>query len=133
MTAPHDSHARPPPGWDREVPRYKVTRPLKLAAEVRFQFEPPIATMDSDVWQYWNGPGKLKRFAVVATRNWPHPSFEPLNESARRVHEWFLARNGRSPLPARPWVGDRIELVELDDGTSPMQPKSSIANNGDAA
>ena len=126
-----DTASAPPADWDREIPRYKVTRPLKLAAEVRHQLEPPIATLDSDIWQYGYGPGQLKRFAVVVTRDWAHPSMEPLNESARRVHAWFMARHGRSRLPWRPWVGDHIVL--LDDGTSTTRQKISIGNNGDTA
>jgi hypothetical protein len=125
MTAAHD----PPQDWAREVPRYRATRALSPSEKLRFRFEPPFSQMaDNDVWQYGHRP--VERGTVIQTRSWPHPSFRPLNESARRVLEFFNARQ-KSRLPLSPWRRDRIVL---DDGlTGSMQPRISIINSGDAA
>jgi hypothetical protein len=104
----------PPPGWTREVPRYRVTRDLQPAAKPRFRFETPFAggVGTEASWQY--GERALKASEEIETREWPHPSFFPLNYSAGKVLDFF---NGamKSRLPRSPWHEGR---VRLDDGVS---------------
>ena len=121
MTVPADPHARPPPGWEYEIPKYKATRAVEMAEKRRFRFELPFSQMaDSDVWQY--GHKAIERDEIIETKAWPHPSFQPLNYSAARVLEFFNTRQ-KSRLPWRPWQFDRIVL---DDGlTGPTQPRIS--------
>jgi hypothetical protein len=114
-TASHDRQAAipttPPPGWEREVPRYRVTRDIQPAPKARFRFEPPFAhSFDSDVWQY--GERLLKAGEEITTTAWCHPSFHPLNRSAEKVLAYFNARL-KSRLPLSPWYGGQIRL---DDG-----------------
>jgi hypothetical protein len=114
--------ALPPPGWEREVPRYRVTRDIHPSPNSRHRFEPPFASLsDSNVWQ--NAERDYKAGEEIETRDWPHPSFRPLNYSAGKVLDFFNTRQ-KSRLPRSPWIGDRIRL---DDGlTGPTQPKISI-------
>jgi hypothetical protein len=75
-----------------------------------------MAELD-DTWQYAANP--VAAGDVISSQEWPHPSLEPLNESARHVHAYFLARNGKSWLPLRPWQDGRIVLddkVSINDG-----------------
>jgi hypothetical protein len=115
------SFSAPPPGWEREVPRYRVTRDIHPSPNSRHRFEPPFASLsDSSVWQYAERDYKA---GEIETRDWPHPSFRPLNYSAGKVLDFFNTRQ-KSRLPRSPWAGDRIRL---DDGlTGPTQPKISI-------
>jgi hypothetical protein len=112
----------PPPGWEREVPRYRATRDIHPSPNDRHKFEPPFASQsDSHAWQY--GTQILTAGNEIITREWPHPSFHPLNFSAAKVLEFFNSRQ-KSRLPRSPWQGDRIVL---EDGlTGPTQPKISI-------
>jgi hypothetical protein len=101
----------PPPGWERETPKYRVMRDTQPAQKARFRFEPPFAScMDSDVWQYGEKP--LKAGEIVETTAWPHPSFFPLNYGAKKVLEFFRA-SPKSRMQRSPWAGDQIRL---DDG-----------------
>jgi hypothetical protein len=118
-----------PRGWEREIPRYRATRDLEPATKARFRFEPPFSTIfDSDVWQYGEQP--LARGEEFETRDWPHPSFRPLNYSAGKVLDFFSSRM-KSRLPRSPWAGDRIRL---DDGlTGPTQPNIALNSGVTAA
>ena len=131
MSSPASTAAAsaPPAGWDRETPKYKATRALEPAEKLRFRFERPFSQMaDNDVWQYGHKP--VERGEIIATKFWPHPSFQPLTYSAARVLDFFNSRQ-KSRLPWRPWRGDRIVL---DDGlTGSMQPKISINSGVTAA
>ena len=101
----------PPPGWEREVPKYRVSRDLQPAPKARFRFEPPFAhTFDSSSWQFGERP--LKANEVVLTTEWPHPSFHPLNYSAAKVLQYFTTRM-KSRLPRSPW---NLGRLRLDDG-----------------
>jgi hypothetical protein len=92
--------------WDREIPRYRTTRAMHPSPLARHAEETPWSfCSDNDVWQYCTKP--LAAHEEVATTSWPHASFQPLNESARRVHEFFLTRDA-SRLPRSPWLRDRI-------------------------
>jgi hypothetical protein len=118
-----------PHGWEREVPRYRATRNLKPAEKARFRSEPPFSTIfDNDVWQY--GAQPVKAGEEFETRDWPHPSFRPLNYSASKVLNFFNSRV-KSRLPRAPWSVDRIRL---DDGlTGPTQPNITIHSGVTAA
>jgi hypothetical protein len=118
-----------PPGWERETPRYRATRDIQPATKARYRFEPPFSTIwDSDVWQY--GAQPIKAGEEIETRDWPHPSFRPLNFTAGRVLDFFNSRM-KSRLPRSPWAGDRIRL---DDGLSgPTQPNITINSGVTAA
>jgi hypothetical protein len=111
--------------WDRIVPRYRVTRDLKPAEKNRFRFEPPFAQQaDGDIWQYGNRP--LAAGEEIETKSWPHPTMHPLNESARRVLEFFKMRQ-RSRLPLSPWRDGRIVLDDGLTGSGPILPLTSGA------
>ncbi len=101
----------PPPGWERETPKYRVARDISPAPKARFRLEPPFSQcFDSDSYQYGDRP--LKAGEIIETTDWPHASFHPLNYSAKKVIEFFNTRM-KSRLPRSPWEGDRIRL---DDG-----------------
>jgi hypothetical protein len=101
----------PPPGWEREMPKYRVLRDIHPAEKARFRFEPPFASAsDSSTWQY--GTRILKAGEIVETGEWPHNSFFALNFSARKVLEFFRTRQ-KSRMQRSPWAGERLRL---DDG-----------------
>jgi hypothetical protein len=116
------SFSAPPPGWERETPKYRVTRNVEPSPNSRHRFEPPFASLsDSSVWQYATQIVNARE--EIETRDWPHPSFHPLNYGAGKVLDFFNMRQ-KSRLPRSPWQGDRLVL---DDGlTGPTQPKISI-------
>jgi hypothetical protein len=113
----------PPPGnWDREVPRYKVTRDLHPSPNSRHRHETPFTSMDDNsCWQ--QSDREYAAGSIVESRNWPHSSMTPLNESAERVLQFFKSRI-KSRLPRTPFRGDRIVL---DDGLT--GPTPNIAMN----
>jgi hypothetical protein len=105
----------PPPGWERETPRYRVTIQggVYPSPNSRFRFEPPFESCsDNNVWQYATRP--YKPGEIIETREWPHASFRPLNYAAEKVLDFFNTRL-RSRLTLSPWLGDS---VRLDDGLS---------------
>src|SRR5882724_1825195 len=117
MTAPQDPRAGPlpPQGWEYEVPRYRATCDLWPASKAHFKTVRPVPGLADveDIWQY--GRRFIAAGEVITTIDWPHVSFRPINESARRVHAYFLARN-RSWLPIRPWDDGHVVLT---DGVMP--------------
>jgi len=119
----------PPPGWERETPKYRATRDIHPSPNSRHHLEPPFASLsDSDVWQYATRPIEARE--EIESKGWPHPSFMPLNYGAGKVLDFFNSRQ-KSRLPRSPWRGDRIVL---DDGlTGPTQPKFSIKSGATAA
>ena len=119
----------PPPGWQHETPKYKVTRNIQPAQKARFRYETPFAeSSDSDTWQY--GERELKAGEIIETREWPHPSFWPLNFGAKKVLEFFNLQM-KSRFPRSPWVGDRLRLdnglsgntITADDAATPTVPR----------
>jgi hypothetical protein len=119
----------PPPGWEREIPKYRAPRDIRPAPKARFRFEPPFSTIwDVDVWQY--GVQPIKAGEIVETKDWPHPSFHPLNYGAGKVLDFFNSRM-KSRLPRAPWRADQLVL---DDGLAgPTQPNISINSGVTAA
>lgn len=102
--------APPPPGWEREIPKYRATRDIQPSPKSRFRFEPPFTSVfNSDAWQY--GSEHVKAGQTVETKDWPHPSFHPLNYSAGKVLEFFNARL-KSRLQNSPWFGSQIRLED---------------------
>ncbi|MET3299685.1 hypothetical protein [Bradyrhizobium diazoefficiens] len=97
-----------PKGWERETPLYRASQALRPAVRARYRMELPFSET-GDSWQYGTEP--IKKGQIVATREWCHPSMQPLNYSAKQVHEFFTTRP-RSRLPRSPWVGDRIRLED---------------------
>jgi hypothetical protein len=107
---------QPSPGWECETPKYRVVRDIHPAPKARFRVEPPFAEVwDSDTWQY--GERELKAGEVIETREWPHPSFRPLNYGAEKVLEFF-GLEMKSRLPRSPWHGDRLRLDNGLTGTT---------------
>jgi hypothetical protein len=103
------SFVKPPPlNWERSIPRYKATRDLQPAQRDRYRFEPPFEKIwDSDIWQYGERP--VMRGEIIETKEWPHPSFSPLNYGAERVLEYFNSQM-KSRLQHSPWRdGIRLE------------------------
>ena len=101
--------APPPPGWEREVPKYRVRFDVGPTALARFRFEPPH-DVGANIWQYADRVYKANE--EIATKSWPHPSFVPLNYGAEKVLEFFNTRS-KSRLTTAPWHIDRLRL---DDG-----------------
>jgi hypothetical protein len=116
---------------DHEIPRYRAVMDVFPSPKARHRHEPPFATVfDPSVWQYGTAP--LKATEEISTTAWPHPSFRPLNEPAKRVLAYFNSRM-KSRLPVSPF---RYGELFLDDGlTGPAQPqvKMRVAAAGDAA
>jgi hypothetical protein len=111
-TIPND----PPPGWEREIPRYRVSRDLRPAQRARYRLEPPFAQMlDSDTWQY--GERELKAGEVISTCEWPHPSFRALTYGAAKVLEFFNLEI-KSRLPRSPWNAGQLRLDNGLTGTT---------------
>jgi hypothetical protein len=123
------------PGWERIVPRYRVTRDLQPAARARYRNEPPFAESSSnDTWQY--GERSYEAGEEIETTHWPHPSFMPLNYSAERVLEFFRIEM-KSRLTTSPWFNG---AVRLDNGltnapvlTAVKAPKPAPFNSRPAA
>jgi hypothetical protein len=106
-------HKPPPLNWEREVPRYKATRDLRPAERARYRLEPPFETVfNSEIWQY--GTREIKAGEIIETKEWPHPSFHPLNYGATKVLDFFNTRM-KSRLALSPWFGDSLRL---EDGLS---------------
>jgi hypothetical protein len=117
----HADPAMPFPGWEREVPRYRVTREVHPAEKDRFRFEPPFAMMSSsDIWQYAERP--VSAGEIIETTAWPHASFRPLNFAAVKVLEFFNTPQ-KSRLPRSPWGHDRLVL---DDGLTGNEPMLAV-------
>jgi hypothetical protein len=117
MTMAGDANWRrgeaPPRGWERETPRYKATRDLHPPALARMGLETPWTSCNNEhTWQY--APGTVRDGEIVATTSWPHESFRPLNESAKRIHNFFSTAT-KSRMQLRPWADGRINI---DDGMS---------------
>jgi hypothetical protein len=114
----------PPSGWEREVPRYKATRPVHASPNPRHRLETPFSSLsDHSVWQHAEQGQEVAAGEEVTTKSWPHPSFRALNFSAGRVLDFFNSRQ-RSRMALSPWRNGRIEL---DDGLSgPLQPTLSV-------
>jgi hypothetical protein len=108
------SFVKPPPaGWQYETPKYKATRDVHPSPNARYRTEPPFETMfDASQWQYATKP--IAAGEIVETREWPHPSFRPLNYGAQQVHAFFSLQM-KSRMTQSPWFGDRIRL---DNGFS---------------
>lgn len=107
----------PPPGWEREIPRYKATRDLHPSPKARHRFEPPFGmTTDSSMWQYAERP--IKAGEIIESKEWPHPSFHPLNYGAGKVLDFFTSRQ-KSRLPRAPWEGNGIRLSDGMTGAGP--------------
>jgi len=128
------SVAPPPAGWERIVPRYRVTRDVQPAEKSRFRSETPFTEIWSAAWQY--GERSYEAGEEIETTAWPHPSFMPLNYSAERVLAFFKAEM-KSRLTVSPWHQGRIRL---DNGLSnvPMltevrEPKPVPFNSRPAA
>jgi hypothetical protein len=116
------SFSAPPPGFEREVPRYRATRDVYPSPNSRHRHESPFSSFSDDaVWQF--AERDYKAGEEIETKSWPHPSFHALNYSAEKVLEFFSSRQ-KSRLPLAPWRFDRLVL---DDGLSgPTQPKFKI-------
>jgi hypothetical protein len=100
----------PPPGWEREVPKYRVGRNVHPSPKARHFFEPPFTSvMDDSVWQYCDRAEGYKAGEVVSTTAWPAPTFQPLNYSAKKVHEFFCTQM-KSRMQMSPWRDGRVQL-----------------------
>jgi hypothetical protein len=121
------------PSWETQVPRYRLSRDIWPAPKPHFRHLPPIPSMTKldDIWQYARQP--VSAGDLINTEFWPHPSFEPLNESARRVHEFFLAGIGKSWLPFCPFEDGRVVsgLTSPEGFAPPPQPQIST-DSGEA-
>jgi hypothetical protein len=118
----------PPPGWELEVPRYRLTRDLLPAQKARFLHEPPFAeTWQSDVWQY--GARSYQAGEEIETTAWPHPSMKPLTFGAEKILAFFIG-SIKSRLTQVPWHQGRIRL---ETGLSGALPKLQTMTSRPAA
>ena len=100
-------------GWDdTEIPKYRASRAVEPSPNARYRLETPLAHIFDDSWQYGIVP--VARGEIVHSTAWPHPGFVGLNESGRRIQEFFQ-RAQKSRLPLSPWYDGRLRL---DDGLS---------------
>jgi hypothetical protein len=109
----------PPPGWERETPKYRVSIKggVHPSPNSRFRLEPPFSSCsDSNVWQYCERPHAQGE--IIETRDWPHASFTPLNYAAKKVLDFFNSRP-KSYLQRSPWADGRIRLEDRMTGTLP--------------
>jgi|SRR5450631_211719 hypothetical protein len=107
----------PPPGWDREVPRYRLTRDLQPASRARYRTEPPFESMsNNDCWQYGERP--LVAGEEIESTAWPHLSMRGLTFGAEKILQ-FLNGTMKSRLALAPWRQGRIRL-ESGIGGSPV-------------
>jgi hypothetical protein len=115
--------AAPPPGWEREVPRYQVLRPVRQSPNDNHKHLPPPSYCSDDcIWMY--ADREYAAGEVVETKFWPHGSFVGLNHVARQILSFLnsapKSRLGRSPYNSR---GE----LSLETGlTGPTQPKFKI-------
>src|SRR4030088_802190 len=92
--------------WDREIPGYGTPSAMHPSPLARHAAETPWSfNSDNDCWQYGERP--LAAHEEVSTTSWPHASFQPLNESARRVLNFFCDGEA-SRLPRSPWQNGSI-------------------------
>jgi hypothetical protein len=116
----------PPPGWERETPKYRVTIKGGVfpSPNNRHPHETPFTNCsDPSVWQYAERP--FHEGEIIETRSWPHASFFPLNYSAKKVLEFFATRQ-KSRLARSPWAGDRIRLDDGLNGAGPTLPQIAL-------
>jgi hypothetical protein len=79
-----------PAGWEKQIPKYRATRDLQPSPKERHRQESPFSSIQDDsVWQYGEGP--VKAGEMIESTAWPHPSFQPLNDSAREIHRFFMS------------------------------------------
>lgn len=111
--------APPPPGWERETPRYKVMADTKPAPKERFRYEPPFALLsESDTWQF--GTRLHKAGEIIETREWPNPgTFNPEDLVARKIMDFYTTRQ-KSRLQRSPFNGDRLVLDDGLGGGAPV-------------
>ena len=103
----------PPLNWDREVPRYKITRDLQPASRARYRTEPPFESMsDNSSWQY--GDRLYAAGEEIESTAWPHASMRGLTFGAEKILEFFIGTM-KSRLALAPWHQGRIRL---DSGIS---------------
>jgi hypothetical protein len=107
----------PPANWQREVPRYRVSRDVRPSPNDRHRHELPFSSFsDGSVWQQADRPHSAGE--IIETTEWPHVLFFPLNYSAKKVLEFF---NGamKSRLPRSPFGPDgRLRLENGLTGTT---------------
>jgi len=105
------SYAKPlPPGWNKEVPRYRASISLRPSPKARHRLETPFSSIqENEIWQYGERP--IAAGETIETTSWPHATMTPLNDSAKAVREFFTSRQkSRLPLKAmaeRPPVPQR--------------------------
>ncbi|MGY4437057.1 hypothetical protein ACVWWO_009534 [Bradyrhizobium sp. F1.13.1] len=99
-----------PEGWDRQIPRYRATAPLRPSPKERHRHEPPFtSSTDPSCWQY--GERSIVAGETIETTAWPHPSFQGLNDSARQIQKFF-ASAVKSRLQVSPWRNGRVHLAD---------------------
>jgi hypothetical protein len=56
----------PPPDWNREIPKYYVSRDLIPPPKARYRLESPLTSiMDDRVWQYCDNADGYRRGSVI--------------------------------------------------------------------
>jgi len=106
-----------PPGWDKEIPRYRISVNLHPSPLARHRHEPPfVSSTESAQWQFAERP--IAAGETIETTAWPHLSMQPLNESAKQTLNYFRDHM-KSRLPQTPWRNGRLYLDDGLTGTAP--------------
>jgi hypothetical protein len=115
-------NSAPPSDWEKVVPRYRAVFDVHPSAKSRFRTEPPFAqVMDSAEWQY--ADRAYRAGDEIETKEWPSPSFRPLNYSAERTLSFFNNQM-KSRLPRSPWHDGRLRLSNgLSDAPAIFNPR----------
>lgn len=99
-----------PAGCERQVPKYRAARDVQPSSKERHRQEPPFTSIQDDsVWQYGERP--ILAGETLESTAWPHPSFQPLNDSAREIHRFFITAT-KSRLQRSPWKDRRLLLSD---------------------
>lgn len=110
-----------PKGWDHEVPRYRTSMDLQPSQYARHRQEPPFtSSTDAHMWQYAERP--IAAGQEIESPLWPHASMVPLNETAKRVLEFFKS-SPKSRLTQSPWRNGRLYL---ETGLSGVVPQDRL-------
>ena len=112
----------PSDGWDREKPRYKLTRTLEPMLNRR-RFETPLSSDELGHWQY--AERVYREGEEIECLNWPHASMAPLNRSAKAIHRYFM-ETPRVSMDSSPWRDGRVCLPDMTLRTAQIKRPSEF-------
>jgi hypothetical protein len=115
-------NSAPPSDWEQIAPRYRAVFEVHPSPNKRFRSEKPFSQiMSSTEWQF--ADRVYRAGEEIETKEWPHPSFRPLNYSAERTLSFFNNQM-KSRLPRSPWHEGRLRLDnELSNAPPIFNPR----------